>query len=213
MARLGSAAIERVLKAARSPRILHIATHGFFLSDEERKPDEGLTRLSRGLAGMAGPPPVPMRPGGQKIENPLLRSGLALAGANRWAEAAKAGDVDDGLLTALEVSGLRLRGTELVVLSACDTGVGELKRGEGVFGLRRAFIAAGARTLVMSLWKVPDEETAELMEGFYRRWLSGQEKHAALRDTQLAMIAKLRERHGAAHPLFWAGFVLVGDWR
>ena len=208
---VGADAIEAAVKAARAPRVLHLATHGFFLHDQEIEPSDDL--MTRGLGGIAAGGHAARLGPGVKLENPLLRSGLALAGGNRWAEAARAGDVDDGLLTALEVTGMNLRGTELVVLSACDTGMGDVKVGEGVFGLRRAFIVAGARTLVTSLWKVPDAETVELMAGLYTGWLSGKSKSEAMRDTQLAMTKTLRERHGAAHPFLWAGFVLVGDWR
>lgn len=114
-------------------------------------------------------------------------------------------DAEDGLLTAEDVSGLDLLDTELVVLSACETGLGEVHVGEGVFGLRRAFVLAGAKTLVMSLWKVPDEQTRELMEDFYRRILSGEPRADALRDAQLAMKTKHPE------PLYWGAFICQGD--
>src|SRR5207248_6355677 len=134
----------------RAPEILHIATHGFFLSDvgsnQATPPPD-----SRGVSAAA------------KVNNPLLRSGLALAGANI--------DVpgqDNGILTALEAANLNLWGTKLVTLSACDTGVGEVRSGEGVYGLRRAFFLAGAETLVMSLWPVSDYVTREIMTGYYR---------------------------------------------
>ena len=104
-----------------------------------------------------------------------------------------------------------LRGTELVVLSACETGLGDLKAGEGVFGLRRAFFFAGARTLVSSLFEVPDAQTREMMQTFYGGMKSGKSKIDALRDAQLAMIEKRRKSEQAAHPFFWASFVLIGD--
>jgi CHAT domain-containing protein len=209
---VGAKATETALKGLQSPRVLHIATHGFFLEDQEREPVAATVLATEGgpLGARGGPD---LLGGGAKLENPLLRSGLALAGANRWQEAAAAGQSEDGLLTALEAAGLHLRGTELVVLSACETGLGEVRQGEGVFGLRRSFLQAGARTLLMSLWRVPDEETVELMEGFYGRWLPGMGKAEALRESQLALIRSLRERDGFAHPFFWAGFVLTGDWR
>ena len=125
------------------------------------------------------------------MESPLLRSFLVLAGANSWLKGGSLPtEAEDGLLTAEDVSGLDLLDTDLVVLSACETGLGEIHTGEGVFGLRRAFVLAGAKTLVMSLWKVPDEETQDLIEDFYRRILAGQGRADALREAQLALKAK-----------------------
>ncbi len=160
---LDAEAQEGRLKAeCRSPQILHLATHGFFLEDQQ---DAGAPN---------GPAPVWARLAGPLPENPLLRSGLALAGANTWLRRGEPpAEAEDGLLTAEDVSGLDLLDTELVVLSACETGLGRIHVGEGVFGLRRAFVLAGARTLVMSLWKVPDDPTRELMVDFYRRVLAG----------------------------------------
>src|SRR5207248_6339380 len=112
---------------------------------------------------------------------------------------------EDGLLTAEDVTGLDLLDTDLVVLSACETGLGEVHVGEGVFGLRRAFVLAGAKTLVMSLWKVPDRQTQELMEDFYRRVLAGEPRAEALRQAQLAMKAKYPD------PLYWGAFICQGD--
>jgi CHAT domain-containing protein len=118
------------------------------------------------------------------------------------------------LLTALEVENLDLWGTELVVLSACETGLGEVQVGEGVLGLRRAFQLAGAQTVVASLWKVPDAETEQLMTNFLGRWLKGQGKAAALRQAQIDMIRSLRASSSAARreapPLYWAGFICHG---
>lgn len=203
-------ALEEPLKAVRAPLIMHLATHGFFERDQERTPDEGLRGLSLSRSREGGFLP----PG---IENPLLRSGLALAGANAlFLHREPAPRAEDGILTALDVCGLNLSGTELVTLSACDTGVGEVRRGEGVFGLRRAFHQAGAKTLVMSLWKVADEETQVLMEQFYHSLLAGWLKPDALREAQLAMIRAMREKqlrpeYGFAHPFFWAAFICQGD--
>ena len=119
---------------------------------------------------------------------------------------------DDGILTAEEVLGLRLRGTEMVVLSACDTGLGEVKKGEGVYGLRRAFLQAGAKSLVMSLWAIPDKETAELMVAFYKNIVSGKMNRCrALRRAALNEMEIVKKRYGHAHPYFWGGFVMVGD--
>ena len=143
---------------------------------------------------------------GQHLENPLLRSGLALAGANTWNRGETLPpEAEDGLLTAEDVSGMDLLDTELVVLSACDTGLGEVQVGEGVFGLRRTFMLAGARTLVMSLWKVPDQQTQELMADFYRLLLSGHPRAEALREAQLALKAKY------PHPRFWGAFICQGN--
>ncbi len=199
---LESAALEARLKERRSPRVLHLATHGFFLTDQERDPNKESRTLEMigAEAGSIG------RLSGPLPENPLLRSGLALTGAQTWLDGKSLPpDAEDGLLTAEDVTGLDLLDTELVVLSACETGLGEVRTGEGVFGLRRAFIVAGARTLVMSLWKVPDEQTRELMIDFYRRVLSGQGVADALRQAQLAM----RQKH--SDPYFWGAFHLSGQ--
>jgi CHAT domain-containing protein len=143
------------------------------------------------------------------MENPLLRCGLALAGANR------AGSVEqgsDGILTADEVLSLPLRGTELVVLSACETGLGEVKKGEGVYGLRRVFTQAGARSLVMSMWSVPDRETQELMVEFYRNAVSGKmDRCQALRQAALKQKEVVRQRYGQDHPYYWGAFVFLGQ--
>jgi tetratricopeptide (TPR) repeat protein len=204
---LDARALEGRLKTAcHSPRILHLATHGFFLPDQERD----LNRESRGLGfdfgEFSGAPGGLARLSGPLMENPMLRSGLALAGANTWLQGRNLPEeAEDGLLTAEDVTGLDLLATELVVLSACETGLGQVHVGEGVFGLRRAFVLAGAKTLVMSLWKVPDEPTRELMEDFYRRLLAGQGRAEALRQAQLAMKAKYPE------PFYWGAFICQGD--
>ncbi|MDF1544671.1 MAG: CHAT domain-containing protein [bacterium] len=117
---------------------------------------------------------------------------------------------EDGILTALEVSGLNLGETDLVTLSACETGLGSYISGEGVFGLRRAFHHAGAESVLMSLWKVPDKETTDLMVSFYRIWLDGQPRQTALRRSVLNVMSKTKERSGHSHPLYWGGFVMVG---
>jgi tetratricopeptide (TPR) repeat protein len=139
--------------------------------------------------------------------NPLLQSGLILAGAAL--EERQSGPDQDGILTALEVTGLDLRGTQLVVLSACETGVGELAAGEGVYGLRRALVLAGSHSQVISLWKVDDTATQELMVAYYDRLLSGMPRDAALRETQLAFLNSTEYRH----PYYWAAFIGSGDWR
>ena len=184
----GAAATETSLKQARSPRILHIATHGFFLEDKVNP-----------FAGKGRGSILPAN-----VENPLLRSGLALAGANLRGK----GD-DDGLLTALEASGLDLWGTQMVVLSACDTGLGEISNGEGVYGLRRAFGIAGAESIVMSLWPVSDQVTRDLMISYYKDLKQGAGRGEALRRVQLEMLKK----PGRNHPFYWASFIQAGDWR
>ncbi|MFI5456777.1 MAG: CHAT domain-containing protein [Isosphaerales bacterium] len=190
----------------RSPRILHLATHGFFLPDQEHD----LNREGRGLGfefgEFSGAKDGLARLSGPMMENPMLRSGLALAGANTWLKAGnRPEEAEDGLLTAEDVTGLDLVATELVVLSACETGLGQVHVGEGVFGLRRAFVLAGAKTLIMSLWKVPDEQTRELMDDFYRRLLAGRGRADALREAQLAMKAKYPD------PFYWGAFICQGD--
>lgn len=187
----GAEATETALKQAVAPRILHIATHGFFLEDSEItfNGDAGTDKRSSSVKNT--------------IENPLLRSGLALAGANRYSEAK-----EDGILTALEASGLNLWGTKLVVLSACDTGLGEVKNGEGVYGLRRAFVLAGTESLVMSLWSVSDYVTRELMTNYYKNLKRGDGRGAALRQVQLEML----KQKGREHPFYWAGFIQSGEW-
>ena len=133
----------------------------------------------------------------------LARSGLALSGANLT----KSGS-QDGILTALEASTLNLWGTKLVTLSACDTGVGEVRNGEGVYGLRRAFFRAGTEALVMSLWPVSDRVTREMMTSYYRELKHGLGRGEALRQAQLAMM----KRKGREHPFYWASFIQSGEW-
>lgn len=188
----GTQATESALKQAVAPRILHIATHGFFLQDDGNS-ENNLSAATRSNVSKTE----------SKIENPLLRSGLALAGANEHSS----GD-DDGVLTALEASGLNLWGTKLVVLSACDTGLGEVKNGEGVYGLRRAFTLAGAESLVMSLWSVSDYTTRELMTNYYKNLKQGIGRGGALREVQLEMM----KRKGREHPFYWAAFIESGEW-
>jgi CHAT domain-containing protein/tetratricopeptide (TPR) repeat protein len=190
------AALEARLRSCRSPRILHLATHGFFLRDQPH--DRG--RGSRDLGALAGIAAGLGRLAGPGMENPLLRSGLALAGANTFLRGGPLPpEAEDGLLTAEDVSGLDLLDTELVVLSACETGLGEVQVGEGVFGLRRAFMLAGARTLVMSLWKVPDLATAILMQRFYENLLQHRLRrdealHQAQRYVRDVTVGEIRER-------------------
>ncbi len=195
----GDLALKRVVEQTDSPRVVHLATHGFFLPDQQIKASE----LEAGQLGEKQP---------SGLEDPMLRSGLYFAGADRTlAGKPSAEDVDNGVLTAMEAANLNLRGTELVVLSACNTGQGDVKNGEGVFGLRRALEEAGAQNVLMSLWSVPDQETLELMRRFYTHWLAGTEIHAALRQAQLEMREKVKAEHeGRDLPYFWGAFVLVG---
>jgi CHAT domain-containing protein/tetratricopeptide (TPR) repeat protein len=204
---LDATALEGRLKTACcSPRIFHVATHGFFLPDQERDHNREGRGLGFEVGDFSGAPGGLGRFSGPMMENPMLRSGLALAGANTFLKAGTAPeDAEDGLLTAEDVTGLDLLATELVVLSACETGLGQIHVGEGVFGLRRAFVLAGAKTLVMSLWKVPDEPTRQLMEDFYRRLLAGEGRAEALRQAQLALKAKY------PHPFHWGAFICQGD--
>ncbi len=193
---LGREAVESRLKSWRSPGVLHIATHGFFLKNAaERKISPSSVSRSR-LEWLLT----------QNIENPLLRSGLALAGANTWSRrGALPEEAEDGILTAEDVSGLDLLATSLVVLSACETGLGEVQIGEGVFGLRRAFMLAGTRTLIMSLWKVPDRQTQELMERFYRAIVAGIPCGEALQR------AKQDMKNLYENPFYWGAFICQGD--
>ena len=190
----GDRALEEVLGRQRSPRLVHVATHGFFLSDQD------IARRNRTSAEQhAG------------LEDPMLRSGLFFAGADRAESgAAPASGLEDGVLTAYEATQLDLQGTELVVLSACETGLGEQQNGEGVFGLRRGLQEAGAESILMSMWSVPDRETQELMALFYQNWLGGQDKHEALRQAQIKEREAVHQRYGKDLPFYWGAFVLVG---
>ncbi|NJR65183.1 MAG: CHAT domain-containing protein [Leptolyngbyaceae cyanobacterium CRU_2_3] len=200
----GSQATENNLKQLQGPSILHIATHGFFFRNVEFVPPPDA--LTQGFSTLPTAMGAQMRQTSQGInnENPLLRSGLALAGFNP-----RHSGTEDGVLTALEASGLDLRGTQLVVLSACDTGLGEVVNGEGVYGLRRAFLMAGAESLVMSLWKVDDYATSELMARYYQRLQQGEGRSEAFRQVQLEMLQTSEYQH----PYFWAAFIFSGDWQ
>ena len=173
--------------------IIHLSTHGFFLPDIKR---EDVEDVIRNLGGNR-----------EKLyENALLRSGLIMSGANEhWLakERIVEDDIEDGILTADEISRLNLTKTKLVVLSACETGLGDVKNSEGVFGLQRAFKLAGVQSLIMSLWKVPDEPTAELMSTFYDEWLKGKSRHESFKSAQ----KKVREKYQS--PYYWAAFVMM----
>ncbi len=203
-------ATEKNISQLDSPKILHIATHGYFLDtpQEEYSETRGVTfkyktsnpviKLnSQPMLGFNANPdsnPLPNK----KLTNPLVYSGLALAGANNPG--------DEGILTALEVLGLNLKGTDLVVLSACETGVGEIRQGEGVYSLQRAFQEAGAKSVLATLWKVDDKATQLFMEKFYNRYMQGMSAQRAVRDTQLDFINSKRY----SHPYYWSSFVMIG---
>src|SRR3989339_345341 len=196
----GDSALEEEVKSVDNPTILHIATHGFFFSVVE------IVERNINSEGFIKPKVFGMETF-KAYENPLLRSGLLFAGSQRTLdgkEDAKS-NMDNGILTAYEAMNLKLDNTELVVLSACETGRGEIRNGEGVYGLQRAFIQAGAKTLIMSLWKVSDEATQELMTSFYTKWLSGKTKREAFKEAQNEIRAKYK------YPYYWGAFVMVGE--
>jgi len=203
----GAAASERALRAEASRHaVLHLATHAFFLGKEC-----GSDAIV--LRGIGGTKPAG---GGGRVSPPgdddaLHLSGLALAGAN---QRERRDGEDDGILTAEEIAALDLSGVRWVVLSACDTGVGEVLTGEGVFGLRRAFAVAGARTLIMSLRAVGDEATRDWMAALYRaRFERGFGTSESVREASLEMLRTRRSHGRSTHPFFWSGFVATGDWR
>lgn len=220
----GEGALKRMIGGRR---VVHLATHGFF-AQENCPPEQG-GHPGRGTSAA----PVPgggMAP--MLAENPLLLSGLALAGANRRgaagvADGARAGgaalpagapsdadgQTEDGILTAEEIAGLDLSGVEWAVLSACETGVGKVQAGEGVLGLRRAFEVAGAGTLIMSLWPVEDAATREWMRLLYEGRLSGMSTAEAVQNASLGVLQARRRAGLSTHPFYWGAFVAAGDWR
>jgi CHAT domain-containing protein len=177
-------ASEEKIKQIASPAILHIATHGFFMPEADK------SKLKNAEEHVEA----------QRLRNAMMRSGLLLAGC-----ANPAYSNEDGILTALEVMDLNLLNTELVALSACETGLGDNRGSEGVWGLKSAFQQAGARTVLISLWKVSDEATQYLMSAFYTALLSGESKRQALKTAQMKTRAKYK------HPYFWGGFVMQGS--
>jgi CHAT domain-containing protein/tetratricopeptide (TPR) repeat protein len=201
----GSEASEAAFKSlASGRRILHLATHGFFLGRDCRAGDAA----QRGIGGLAlgstGSPTV--------TTDPLLLSGLALAGANLKRPSVP--DDEDGILTAEEIAAMDLGGVEWAVLSACDTGAGALAAGEGVLGLRRSFEVAGVATVIMSLWPVEDEAALGWMRALYEaRLVKGLPTPEAARAASLDVLRARRHAGQATHPFYWAGFVATGDWR
>jgi CHAT domain-containing protein len=180
---------KKITLKERPPQILHFATHGFFFPKMEK---EEIVNSSDPIFKIS--------------EHPMLRSGLILAGANyAWTHGhPKDPDGEDGILTAYEISQMDLSGTELVVLSACETGLGDIKGNEGVYGLQRAFKIAGAKYIIMSLWKVPDFQTRKLMTTFYDYWLN---KEMEIPEAFRAAQQKMKEVY--EDPYYWAGFILV----
>jgi CHAT domain-containing protein len=193
----GSGASEEAFKRlAPGKKILHLATHGYFLQDRCRSFLQHGPYSEEGVAGG---------------ENPLLLSGLVLAAANRRAEVSSM--QEDGILTSEEIGALDLSGAEWAVLSGCETALGQVLAGEGVLGLRRAFQVAGAGTLIMSLWKVDDGAARIWMHHLYQGRLAGLSTLQAVKQASLLMIAAQRSAGRSTHPYFWGAFVAAGDWR
>lgn len=183
-------ATEKNFKSIKAPTLVHIATHGYFQEDVEG--------AGSSVFGVSAE---------NAANNPLLRSGLILAGAGNVVSGTKGSDLssnDNGVLTAYEAMNLNLEGTDLVILSACETGLGDVKSGEGVYGLQRAFQVAGADALIMSLWKVDDAATQLLMTNFYTNWLKLGNKQRAFKQAQLQLMTKYKE------PYYWGAFVMMG---
>jgi len=183
------------LSGSKQAEILHIATHGFFLADTRKEKMRNIFNIEQTKQQAV-----------RLLDNPLYRSGIVLSGANSSIYEKRKTDTtkEDGIITAYEISLIDLTNTELAVLSACETGLGDIKGGEGVYGLQRAFKVAGAKNVIISLWKVPDEETAELMNIFYDNWLTKRmNKRDALLDAQKQM------RQKKPNPYYWAAFVMM----
>ncbi len=177
----------KLLSGSQAPSILHLATHGYFFAPLKRQQKKTLTLKDRIRTS----------------SNPLIRSGLVFTGVNHtWKGGGRIPNLDDGVLTAYEISNLHLFTTNLVILSACETGLGDIYDTEGVFGLQRAFKMAGVQQLITSLWKIPDQQTQELMTTFYQFYLQSNNAADALYQAQLTMSEKYR-------PFYWAGFILA----
>jgi CHAT domain-containing protein/tetratricopeptide (TPR) repeat protein len=188
-------------------RVIHVATHGFFLDD---RCDSNLGKvLARARTATGRVEPASLLIG----DNPLLLSGLALAGANGRRESGGDLNREDGILTAEEIASLDLSGVEWAVLSACETGVGDIRPGEGVLGLRRAFETAGAGTLIMSLWKVQDDASRQWMRALYEGRRGGLSTVEAVRAAGLTLLETRRSEGKSTHPFYWGAFIAAGDWR
>lgn len=194
----GEYALEGVFKKVTQPKMMILSTHGVFLPAKQNK-----------LAGNSFAS-TPKQPGTELVgptDNPMLRCGLLLAGCNQ--RPFNTTD-DDGILTGDEIMACNLRGTELVVLSACETGVGEVRNGDGVAGLRQAFQLAGAKAVVATLWVIDDRESAYFMREFFKHLDEKESPADAIRSAQLQRIEARRSRFGAAHPFYWAAWTLTG---
>lgn len=209
----GPAALEDVVLAAEAPGMLHLATRGFFLSDQDDGEWAGSEPSHRAL--MIGLDEGGTRPGtgwtGKGIENPWCRSGLALTGANN---VFKTTDLtqSQGILTAEKILRMKLEGTDMVVLSTCDTGLGDSQAGEGVYGLRRAFVRAGTRGLIMSMWPIPEKENLELLVTFYQNLIQKRiPRRQALQKAILEEMKVVKERYGHTPPLFWGAYLHLGE--
>jgi CHAT domain-containing protein len=182
-------ATETSVKALKGPSLVHIATHGYFLADADLKGNDALGVNADNAKN-----------------NPLLRSGLILSGVQSSTDKSNSDlqSNDNGVLTAYEAMNLSLEGTDLIILSACETGLGDVRAGEGVYGLQRAFLVAGASTLIMSLWKVDDAATQVLMTNFYTNLAKGGSKAKAFRQAQLQLMTKYKD------PYYWGAFMMMG---
>ena len=188
----GNRALEPLVKAVHGPQVILFATHGFF-----EPSDQGARHAAWDWATRAPP---------RTADNPLLRCGILLAGCN----SRNSSKGDDGILTGMEILGMDLRGTELVVLSTCNTGVGDLRIGEGVASTRQAFQLAGAEAVVATLWPVTIDEANDQMSDFFANLAKGQGKAEALRTTQLSAISRLKAKYRGAAPIIWAAFTITG---
>lgn len=197
---LGEKATEAAFQSASRPRVLLLSTHGFQFA-EAGEIDDRKAMLALLTADESATSDV--------VPNPLSQCGLVLTGANHYQEAARADQ--DGILTGLEIVQADLQGTELVMLSACDTSLGEIRNGEGLAGLREAFLQAGADAVIATLWKIPSEASVDLVSEFWKNVREDKSKSAALRQAQLAVLAKRRSGAGkSGHPLFWGAFTYTG---